>query len=792
MNRNGLHGLCVMLSFVFPLGAKAMDPTGLRQRSIAALAQLDGQITVPGLSGPVEVLRDRWGVPHIYASRSEDLFLAQGFVAAQDRLFQMDLWRRQAVGEMAEAFGPKFLDHDRLSRLVRYRGDLDAEWASYSPDAHAIAAAFVRGINAYIDHLAQGPKQRLPIEFQLLGLTPKKWQPEDVLGRLSGLVMTRNFTSELLRAELIAAVGIERARRLAPADPALDFAPEPGLELAGLDHAALAVYERVTGALQFDPREFGSNNWVVDGTLSASGKPLLANDPHRGHQVPALRYLVHLVAPGWNVIGAGEPALPGVAIGHNERVAWGLTIVGTDQTDVVVEETHPDDPSRYRVGDGWQPLTTVVETVAVRNRPAETFTLRFTRHGPVVHEDRARRRLLVLQWSGREPGTAPYLGSLALARAQSAAEFRTAARAWKLPSENLVYADVDGHIGWIAAALTPNRRHSGLLPMPGAAGRAAWDGFLRWKDLPQEFDPPRHYVLTANHNILRPGNRPVSHEWSQPFRHDQLATHFTPGRRFTLDDFARMQHDATTLPGRRLAALARHLRPAEERQAECVRRLLAWDGVLTRETSAGVLYAHWLQELLRTAFAAELGREPTLAMLRFLRGNRGVDVVLAACETADPAWFPGDAKAGRDALLQRTFDRAVERVRAGQGDEVGRWSWGKLHTLTFAHPLATLGPDYAAAFNLGPVPRPGDGYTPDAATHNEQFAQTNGASYRQLFDLADWDRGRATSTPGQSGQLGSPHYDDLLPLWQAGEYFPLKYSRAAVESVTRHRLRLVP
>jgi penicillin amidase len=779
-----LSGVC---TWPHVCSAQGRDtPESLLQKARTVLARVDGDIAVPGIKEPVEVLRDRWGVAHIYAKNADDLFFAQGFVAAQDRLFQIDLWRRIAVGETSELLGRAGLDGDRIARLIKYRGDMDAEWASYSPDARQIVTAFTRGINAYIDSIGE----RLPIEFQVLKTRPKKWRPEDCLGRMAGIVMTRNFQSEVSRAELITAVGVEKARMLMPTDPVLAFAPVPELDLTGIGKSVLAGYTAATRSMPLRPGD-GSNNWVVDGTLSTSGKPLLASDPHRALGLPSLRYLVHLHAPGWNVIGSGEPALPGVAIGHNDRVAWGFTIVGTDQADLYVERTDSQDPTRYKVGDNWEPMNIVREKVAVRGeaQPVE-LELRFTRHGPVIHEDTARHRAYALKWVGAEPGAAAYLGSLAFDRAASAHDFAKALSAWKSPSENMVFADIDGHIGWVAAGLAPIRRGwDGLLPVPGDSGQYEWRGFRPLEQLPHAFDPAAHFLHTANHNTLRPDDPdPIAFEWAPRFRADRIQQRLQAKPKFDLKEFQSIQYDDTSLPG---LALVKLLKSGAIRDAELqpyIDLLTNWDGSLSADSRAGALYGIWLRELLDALYRPRVPPE----LLEGLVSRGGVPVLLAALEQPDARWLGNHPEQGRDDLLRRTLRVAVGKAREALGPDMRQWSWGRLHTMTFRHPLAALGPQYASAFNLGPVPRPGDAHTPNAATHDPKFAQTSGASYRHVVDLADWDKGLATSTPGQSGQPGSPHYADLLPLWQRGEYFPLAFSRAKVDEVTAHRMRLMP
>lgn len=779
-------------------------PEELHAKAKAVLVQLDGRIPLAGLKQPVEVVRDRWGVPHIYAQNADDLFFAQGWVVAQDRLFQLDLWRRVGNGETAEILGPGAVEADQFARLIRYRGDMEAEWTSYSPDTRQIATAFTRGINACIDHLGD----KLPIEFQILGTKPKHWQPEDILSRMSGIIMSRNYSQEIARARLVTAVGAERARQLAPTDPPVAYTPAPDLDLKVVTKEILKGYLAASKAIQFTPRDkpattedsassweppvSASNNWVVDGALSSSGKPMLASDPHRTIALPSLRYLVHLHAPGWHVIGAGEPGLPGVALGHNERIAWGITIVGTDQADILVEKTHPDDPTKYLVGDRWEQVQVVRERIAVKGRPDAIIEMRFTRHGPVIHQDDKKHLAFALKWAGSEPGGAAYLGGLAVSRARNRSEFLKSLENWKIPSLNFAYADRDGDIGWVAAGAMPIRKpgHYGLLPVPGWSGAYEWQGYLAVKDMPQSFNPERHWLATANHNILPKGYpHQIAFEWAPPHRFLRIQERLDARKQFTLDDFQSIQHENTSLPGKSLARQLGQLQFADANLAACAKMLIDWDGVLSRDTAAGALYAVWLQEMTG-AFYQQMKFDKETA--NDLKSLNNISVLLAALENPNETWFGARPKAARESFLLATFAKAVARTQQLLGDDAKLWRWGKLHGATFHHPFEKLGQAHAKAFNLGPVERSGDVNTPHNTRHDDKFQQIHGASYRQVFDLADWDQGRATSTPGQSGQLGSPHYGDLLPQWAEEKYFPLAYSRRKVDEVTAHRLTLTP
>lgn len=721
------------------------------------------RLEMDGLRQPVEILRDRWGVPHIYAKNSDDLFFAQGFIVAKDRLFQIDLWRRAGTGKLSEVLGASAIARDRLARLVRYRGNWDEEWRSYSPDAKQIATAFVSGINAYIATL----DGKRPLEFRVAGYDPGLWTPEDVSARVAGLLMTHNVTSEVTRSEDVARFGLATVAKLFTPDPPVPLEIPKGLELRDIGGDILRDYRAAVGVVRF-PGEQGSNNWVVDGTMTRTGKPILANDPHRPVQIPSLRKTVHLVAPGWNALGAGEPALPGIALGHNDEIAFGFTIVGIDQQDLYVEKLNPQNPDEYWYRTAWKKMEIEREPLQVKGRKQpELLELRYTLHGPVIYEDRGKNRAYALRWVGSEPGGAGYLPALAVARAKNWAEFQSAMARYKVPSENIVYADRAGNIGWIAAGLAPVRKNwTGLFPVPGDTGDYEWSGFLPSGQMPQSFNPSRHYIATANHKILPPGyDKALSYEWAAPGRFDRIVEMLGSGRKFDVRDFARMQQDTTSLTAKRFQAVLRKWHPEPgSRQDAIVRQLLRWDGNLTTDSKVALIYEVWMSKLPAALFGSDLGKRAV-----------NPETALRSLET-DPV----DRQVMTDSL-----DAALREIEQILGPGEQNWTWGAVHKIYFQHPLNVK------TMNRGPFARPGDGSTVNA-TSGLKFQQSNGASYRQIIDLSDWDRSIMTNVPGEVGNPGDPHYSDLIEGWKSGQYHPMPFSRKAVEAVTEERILMTP
>ena len=781
--------------------------------SVAPSAQSPGPTTLrlPGLSQPVEILRDRWGIAHIYAQTESDMFFAQGYNAASDRLFQFEMWRRQATGTTAEVLGRRELKRDIGARLHQFRGDLRQELAHYHPRGAEIVEAFVRGVNAYIAETDRNPSL-LPLEFRLLGLKPGRWTPEIVISRHQGLLA--NIGQELNYARAVKALGADKVRQLAyfqGGEPVIE--PDPALDLGAIPENVLELYDAFRDPVRFvpeqiaadargarpaadmeaaaaaavDPHDIGSNNWVIHGSRTQSTFPIMANDPHRAQGAPSLRYWVHLVSPGWNVIGAGEPVLPGVSIGHNEHGAWGLTIFGNDSEDLYVYDTNPANPNEYRYRGAWEPMRVVKDTIPVKGEAPVAVEYKYTRHGPVLFEDAARRKAYALRAAWMEVGGAPYLASLRMAQSRTWEEFREACGYNRIPAENMVWADRKGNIGYQAAGIQPLRRNwSGLLPVPGD-GRYEWDGYLPITALPNSYNPASGFVVTANHYLMPndyPWKEAMHFTWADPYRASRITELLGSGRLYSVAEVARVQNDDLSIPARSLVPLLRDLALTTETSAKARDLLTSWDFVLDKNSVAAGIYAMWQRRLSANVRAALVpkGVEFQVSMKRI------VDLLLSP-----GGEFGANPTSDRDALVRRSLDEAVAELTKKLGPDMNAWRYGqeKYHHALIRHPLADAVNDATRAkLNVGPAPRGGDSYTVSATGGGDN--QTSGGSFKIIADTEDWDNTVGQNNPGQSGNPESPHYRDLFDMWSQGKYFPVAYSRRKVESVTEERLLLQP
>jgi len=769
------------------------------------------EITTAGLGAAATITIDRWGIAHIRAETFLDMFFAQGFNAARDRLWQLDLWRKRGLGLLAADFGPGYLEQDRAARLFLYRGDMQAEWDAYAPDAEIICRRFVAGINAYIE-LVTRDTPGLPPEFGVFGTRPAKWNAEDVV-RIRSHSLMRNAVSEVIRSNILAELDAEldalRQKLEPPHDPLAGRDQPSPLPLDCLDTFKLAIapvtfgnerlaagigeaeiWRKVTplGDVVRDTSLQGSNNWVVSGARTATGRPILANDPHRSHAVPSLRYIVHIACPEFNGIGAGEPALPGISIGHNGHSAFGLTLfLGHDQEDVYVYETHPDDPGLYRYGDGWERFHDISEPAEVKGAADTALRLRFTRHGPVIAEYPERRLAVAIRTVWTDPGTAPYFKSIAAMRATSFDAFRNHISGWGVPAVNQVYADVKGEIGWAVGGFSPIRPNwDGLLPVRGD-GHHEWQGFLPGSALPCSHNPAKGYFATANEFNLPadwPGDRPIGYEWLEPSRADRIDSVLADDKRHTVEASQQLQNDVTSLPAKRIIQLLAGLSGRNDLEKAAITMLRAWDFRLTASSSAAALYELWWASHLRPAVIAHAVPEPELRALFAPGDTAGVIDRLEAMARKAPAQF--------SLLMLDSLAMAYGTCLQTLGSDDGTWAWGRLHQALFEHPAAAVA-DARGQWNIGPFPFAGSDSTPMNGSYRvSDFRLTIGASFRIVVDVGGWDNSVCINTPGQSGDPRSNHYADMAPLWAEGDYVPLVYTEDAIKAATVFTLRLVP
>ncbi len=788
----------------------------------ASVLHAQETLTVDGLDQPVEILKDKWGISHIYAETEHDLFFAQGYNAARDRLFQFEIWRAQATGTTAEILGPRAIARDHGTRLFKFRGDMGSEMSHYHPRGVDIITSFVHGVNAYIDEALEDP-DALPLPFHLLGIEPRHWTEEVVISRHQGLL--GNIGTELRIGRAVCLIGEEQVKELQyfhPHEPDLSLDPLIDCESL-LENDILGLYNAYRGSIRFEPEDIvlashragdaefsqlaavlreeerelnersiddiGSNNWVVSGDLTQDGWPMMINDPHRAQSSPSLRYWAHLIGPGWNVIGGGEPEIPGISIGHNEYGAWGLTVFNTDGEDLLVYETNPDNPDQYRFQGQWETMRIIEETIEVKGGDPVTVELKYTRHGPVTFEDAERNLAYAVRPAWMEFGGAPYLASLRMNQSRNWEEFVEASSYSNIPGENMIWADRDGNIGWQAVGIAPIRRNfSGLVPVPGD-GRYEWDGYLPIKAKPSEYNPDRGYIETSNSNYTPPDFPyldAIAYTWTDPYRWARGSEVLASGRKFNMMDMIELQHDYLSIPARSLVPMLRTLDAADERVEQARRRLLDWNHVLDADSVEAGIYVAFERQLLDNIDSFKVPEEAQ-SLLR-IGMKTAIDMLLAP-----DGDFGDDPIAGRDAFLLDTLAQAVDTLTDRFGADMEDWVYGQenyKHAL-IRHPLApAVNEEMRERLNVGPLPRGGNSYTLGNTGSGDN--QTSGASFRIFVDTRDWDNTLGMNTPGQVGDPDSPLYDNLFELWANDRVFPAFYSRDKIETVLYEKLVLQP
>lgn len=771
-------------------------------------------LELAGLKEPVEIVRDQWGINHIYANNQHDLFFAQGYAAAADRLFQFEIWRRQATGTVAEILGERELKRDIGTRLFQFRGDMETEMNHYHEDGVEIITAYTDGVNAYIDEVLQNPDS-LPIEFRILDILPQKWTPEVVISRHQGLL--GNINDELQIGRAVAKMGPQMTKKLFwlhPKDPDLTIDKKINKELLSQD--ILELYNAYRKSVKFAPEDIqpeyrgqevanllienqeknrdslsiGSNNWVVNGSRTKDGNTFMANDPHRTIAVPSLRYMAHLVAPGWNVIGGGEPEIPGISIGHNEYGAWGLTVFETDGEDLYVYELNPENQNQYKYQGAWVDMKTIQETIKIKGEKDTIVNLHYTQHGPVTLIDIENHVAYAVRCAWLEPGGSPYLASLRMDQAKNWEEFREACNYSHIPGENMVWADKEGNIGWQAVGIAPIRRNfSGLVPVPGD-GTYEWDGYLPIVKKPNDHNPDKGFIATANQNVTPPDYEhwdAIGFSWSDPYRGNRIEDVLSSKSDFTMEDFKALQTDFLSLPAKELVPLLNKI-TLDGTYQEAKTKLEDWDFTLNPNSIPAAIYVAWedsLAEMMEDLVIPKEARH----IVTSLQLKTIIEYV-----SHPKIVFGGDTEENRNELLKKSFQQAIDDLENRLGADMEKWQYGQAKNkhVYIEHALGKVVNQAMrdTLFNLGPLPRGGSGTTPGSTGGN--MNQSSGASFRMIVNTGDWDAAQATNGPGQSGNPESPFYSNLFEPWAKDQYFPVYYTKQKVDSVAVERKRFLP
>lgn len=771
---------------------------GLTWLSRRRLPQIEGMLTLPGLIDTVEVIRDRWGIPHIFAKNSHDLFFAQGFVQAQDRLWQMEVHRRLAQGRMSELFGDIALDTDRTVRIFGFPRLGKADWANVAEDLRQVFLSYTEGVNAFLEH----PAAKLPVEFTLLGHRPEPWQPEDStsFARVMIWQLSHAWYGEIVRAQIAEKVGPERAAELEIHYPETN----PIILPQGIEFNRLGSEGQLRKAKgPFLEQGLGSNAWAVAGQKCATGSAYLCNDMHLPLSTPALWYQMHLVGTGYHVSGVTLPGIPLVMVGHNDRIAWGMTLAFTDCEDLFVEKFDPQDPHRYQFQDDWLEAQVVEEVIRVKGRAEPHIEpVVITRHGPVISDvvDYPQMRLAVNSMALRP---CPAIrGWLLLNQATGWDDFVEAMRLIEAPQLGVAYGDVEGNIGYWATGKAPVRaKGDGSTPAQGWSGEYEWIDEVPFEEMPHALNPERGFIVTSNHRIV-PSDYPhfLGNVWMNGYRAHRIEEVLDSKQKLSSENFRDLHIDYTCLPGLEFVAQLEGFTSQDADVRLALEHLFAWDGKLSTDSVGGTIYEVARYTTIRNLLEPGLGEElalrvmgqgfhPLLMSSSEFYGH-DTTTLLRLIKNPDSWWLK--QAGGKETLITLSLKEAVGWLRNELGPDPTSWQWGKIHRAVLAHALGVQKP-LDRVFNCGPVPIGGDTDTPCQTAFHANDPYDNKAwapSFRQIVDLGDLSRSMAIIPPGQSGHLGSPHYDDLLEPWVKGEYHPMLWTREEIERQAEGRLIL--
>lgn len=755
----------------------------------------EGSLSLAGPKAELRIERDAHGIPTIRAGSLEDALFGLGFAHAQDRLWQLETHRRIGSGRLAEAFGEAALDTDRFLRALGVRRAAAAQWAKVDGEMRAAVLAYTAGVNAYVD---QAMKARPP-EFVLLGLQPEPWTPEDTMAWAIMMAwdLGGNWTNELLRMRLALRLPVERINELVP--------PYPGDKpLVATDYAALfrelkvdpkLAQQAERAAPESGVEGVGSNNWVLHGSRTETGKPLLANDPHLHLSAPALWYFARIEAPGFKVAGATMPGVPAVVLGQNEHVAWGFTNTNPDVQDLYLERIDPDDAGRYQTPQGWARFETFEEVIKVKGKPDVAFTARATRHGPVISDTGVTEGLtgpsakpsyaIAMRWTALDDDVGNLSAAIGFNRAASVADFVAASASYAAPMQNMVVADRDGHIGFVAAGRVPVRKPEndlkGHVPAPGWDARYDWAGFIPADQTPRAFDPASGYIATANQRI-HAADYPhyLTADWTLPYRMQRIEQLIAAKPTHGLDSLRDIQADVLSLATKRLLPVLAKAQSSHPLFAAAREQLQGFDGTMAADKAAPLIFYAWVRQLSNAVFVDEVGEKQWNAARRSRTFRDALEGVLER----DDAWWCDDKTTAEAETCQQQVDaamtRALDELRSRHGDDVAAWRWGDAHIARSDHrPFSRVKP-LARFFDLR-VPVGGDTYTVNAARVNlrpdgstgELYLNEHGPSLRALYDLGDPSKSRFMHSTGQSGIVFSPLYRSFVEPWQKVEYVPV-------------------
>jgi penicillin amidase len=788
------------------------------------LPQLDGSISLPGLQKEVTVERDNWGVPHIRASSLEDAVEAQGYVMAQDRLWQLDLMRRASRGQLSEIVGPLALKSDKQFRTFGFSRVAEREFATMDKDSRALMEAYARGVNVFIEQ----HQNRLPLEFTLLKYKPQPWQPTDslVIAGYMYQTLTDTWERELDRAKVEERVGSDRFKDLFSPDAPMDHfvigdpdVPNDGSQASRVDpddedddddmptDTVLKAERRGTGSVP-SPETFadltsalwpsihgyleetqneirqglGSNNWVVSGAHTATGKPLLANDTHLELSIPPIWYEIHLTAPGFNAKGVTLPGAPLIVIGHNDRIAWGFTNNGADVQDLYIETFNPAASDEYRVNGAWVKAQVFDEAIRVKGQLDEHLKVVVTRHGPVVH--REDDKAYALRWTALEQGGLGNPYNL-LAKAQNWHEFRDIMKRVWGPGQNAVYADVEGNIGYVMAARVPVRKKGrGEVPVPGDTDEYEWTGYIPFEQLPQALNPDNGLIVTANARVVGPNYKPyLTDRWEEPYRTARIYDLLHDKADLRPIDMLKVETDTYSYPhvflADQMSSAAKKVQPKDARARKLVDALKDWNGIADADSPLVSFLVMSRRAALELILDPYLGKDTNVYEWRST-------AFLQKVLTDRPAkWLPPAYKT-YDELLAAIADRAVSMLaEQTKSERVNDWQWKELNSLDMLHPIGREG-FLRRLLSITGKPQSGTGYSVRAAT------KRHGPSMRFIANLANWDDSILLLPAGESGQVGSGHYTDQFSHWYEGKPIVTPFSDAAEAKARKHTLKLTP